>query len=313
MKKYFNIFKYACRVEFRKNSYVVFLVFCFLFLALVNRQTSKKAKQAVLGTIPQTEERYHLACPFTEAVYLPAEAGQYQENNNQLVVKKHQAQAIIIPHHLLAKDMINEALGKTISDDQTIILIGPNHFNSGREEIQTSLLSWKTRFGWLKPDQALISALALPNLVSIEQDSFYTEHSICSLVSFLKIHFPESKIIPLILKASVSKKQAKDLGQFLAQNCQDCLLVSSIDFSHQVSPYQAEINDKKSIEILSHLEEEKINEVACDSLPTLQVLFSYLQEKKVKKGTLIANSDANKITGENFDQVTSYVTMLFNN
>jgi len=213
--------------------------------------------------------------------------------------------------------MINETLGKMISDYQTIILIGPNHFNSGRENIQTSNLDWKTKFGNLSADQSLIKTLIENKYADLNTDNFNSEHSVCGLVSFLKIHFPESKVIPLILKANVSKKEAKNLGQFLAQNCQDCLLLASIDFSHEVSPQQAQINDAKSIKILEKLDEESLDQITSDSLPSLQVLFSYLQESSKgrsasgRKGELITNSNSNQISLQNLPTVTSYITFTY--
>jgi len=292
-----------------KENYIIttlFLLFIFLSLVLLNRINRISS---VAGTstsnAAQAPEKYHLACPFSEDIY------QFQEDNSQLVIKKTKTQAVIIPHHLLAKNLINEALGKIVNDYDNIIIIGPNHFNSGKENIQTSDLNWKTKFGSINADQALIKTLINSHLADLDTDNFNSEHSVCGLVSFIKIHFPESKITPMILKANVSKEQAANLGEFLSQNCDNCLLITSIDFSHDVSQKQTEINDARSIKILQNLDEESLDQVVSDSLPVLQVLFSYLQEKEVNKGKLITNSNSVKIIGKNLSSVTSYITMLF--
>ena len=211
----------------------------------------------------------------------------------------------------LDKYLIHEAFTKLLSDYDTIILVGPNHFNFGPEPIQTTILDWKTKFDWLKPDNTIITSLALNNSVEINEENFNTEHSICGLVSFIKIHFPKSKVVPIILKTNTSIEQVENLGQTLVKICYNCLLIASIAFSHEVSQWQAEINDKKSIEILEKLDEENLDQVVSDSLPILQLLFSYLKESGVNKGNLITNSNSFNISNYNPNSVTSYITMIF--
>lgn len=282
-------------------SLIIFLSFFLVFIMPKLKTHLTPSKQDHIDQL--AEEKYHLACPYTKAVYLSSPS----TNSPQ----KIKAAALIVPHHLLAKDLINQALENLRPDYQTIILLGPNHYYYGSANIQTSSFFWKTKFGELKANKGLVEKLASESLVQIEEEYFNTEHSICALVSFLKIHFPKAKVIPLILKANLSQEEAKSLAQFLAQNCPDCLLLCSLDFSHDVSQAEAERNDQKSIEILTALVEEKIDQVDCDSISALQILFSYLKEKGINQGKLINQSDSFAISGQNPQSVTSYVALIY--
>ena len=245
---------------------------------------------------------YHLSCPFTKAVY----ETQPADNPNEIL-----SSAAIVSHHLLAREFIGKTLSKIKGNYRTIILVGPNHKNIGQADIQTTPGFWKTKFGDIPADSVLINSLIGSKLAKAEENSFNTEHSVCSLVSFVKIYFPDSKIAPLILKGKTSIEQSKALGKFLAQNCDNCLLLASIDFSHDTLSQQAEENDAKSIGILENLEEDNINNIVCDSYPSLQVLFSFLKQKGVKNGMLIGSSNSALVSQQNFDSVTSYIFMIF--
>ncbi len=283
---------------------IFILVFLYLTLTFIIKKQSQKevAEQYAAVPVQPSEEQYHLACPFSGAVYL---------SEKSQVIKKVKTQALIVPHHLLAKDLINQAMENTSQDYQTIILIGPNHFNLGQEEIQTTRYDWKTKFGNLSADKTLINKIIQNDYAKLNPDYFNTEHSVCGLVSFVRKQFPRANLVPLILKSTAPQEKNRKLGQFLAQNCDDCLLLASLDFSHEVNEWQANINDQQSIKILTEVDEENLNQITCDSLPSLEVLFTYLKTKRVSQGKLINQSNSNQISSQSLVTVTSYLTMIF--
>jgi len=227
---------------------IVFFSFLF-FYSFISNPTAETQQQAKANY-------YHLSCPFTKTVY----ETQPADNPNEIP-----ASAAIVSHHLLARELIGETLSKIKGNYRTIMLIGPNHKNIGQTDIQTTPGFWKTKFGDIPADSVLINNLIGNKLAEAEKNSFNTEHSVCSLVSFVKIYFPNSKITPLILKGRTSIEKSRVLGEFLAQNCDNCLLLASIDFSHDTAPQQAKENDAKSVGILENLEENNINNIICDS------------------------------------------------
>jgi AmmeMemoRadiSam system protein B len=282
----------------------------FICFAFYIKKTEKANKELlpdegeVLSAEEFVEENEHFACPFSENDYLTEGAE---------AIEKYSADAVIVPHHLLAKDLINRALQMIKNKDeyQTVVIIGPNHRNWGRSNIQSSLASWKTKFGEIKPNTNLILAMENHNLALIEEENFDTEHAVCSLVSFVEHYFSKANIIPLILKSSTTNEEAKKLAHFLGENCVDCLLIISTDFSHDATVFQAELNDQASVGLLENISEANAEDVICDSIPSLITMQHYLKEKGVKKGTLIESSDSSKISGNYIELVTSYVTMAY--
>jgi len=253
----------------------------------------------------KSSEPYHLACPYS--------IGDYQVTaTSSASAQKIQAKAVIVSHHLLARDLIGDTLGRMANDYQTIIVIGPNHFNLGLNHLQTTNYSFKTKFGNLKPNQEIIDELVEEKIASIHDENFNNEHSICSLVSFVKIYFPYAKIVPITLKGNAPLQETKKLASFLAQNCnQKCLIIASLDFSHDVSPHQAKSNDQQSAQILKNLEQENLEKVVCDSIPTLQALMGYLKKKGVANGEIVHHSDSNQLTQQDLPTVTSYLTIIY--
>ena len=289
--------KFRTGLKHWKSKFSILILLLLLLYLLAGQFRPLTPQVAKNQQLPE-----YLACPFSQTVY-----EKIKENS----LAKIQAKAIIVPHHLLARDLIIQTLEQVKNDYETVILVGPNHQNSGQADIQTSRAIWKTQFGDLEPDEKLINNLTKNGVVQLEESHFAQEHSICGLVSFIKIYFSRAKIVPLILKNNTTQTQAKNLGRKLAENCSNCLLIASVDFSHDVSATQATKNDSQSAKIITDLNEKRLGQVVCDSQPTLQTLFSFLESKGAKRLNLVNQSNSAEISSQDFSTVTSYLTFTF--
>jgi len=218
----------------------------------------------------------------------------------------------IIPHHLLASSLIASFFkgleGRAV---ETVVLLGPNHRNVGGSKITLSKARWKTPLGLLEPDLRVARALLPSEIAGHEEWIFDDEHSIYGLTPFIKKTFPDARFLPLVLKSSVREEEARRLGQELSRVLgEKSLVLVSVDFTHEESSTQAEINDQEGIEALRNFSFEKIYSLKTDSNPSLYALLSYLEDKEVK-ATLLENSDSFKLSGVHSESVTSYVTMYF--
>jgi AmmeMemoRadiSam system protein B len=105
--------------------------------------------------------------------------------------------AMIVPHHLLAADLIAEAFSNLKAEDyETVILISPNHFNVGEGKIISAGENWETPYGILEADRKLFSELEKSGEISDEKEVFAGEHGIRAEVSFIKKILPEAEILP---------------------------------------------------------------------------------------------------------------------
>lgn len=70
--------------------------------------------------------------------------------------------AIILPHHDLVKAQRQTFLGEVkenIDTPRTIILLSPNHYETGTAEIQTTDRTWEVSSGQISPDLEVIKSL----------------------------------------------------------------------------------------------------------------------------------------------------------
>lgn len=221
---------------------------------------------------------------------------------------------LIVPHHLFAASLIEKAFALTQSKRvKQVIVIGPNHGEQGHGLIITSLATWKTNFGFLKPAQNSIRQLTKDGLVLVEEAPFQTEHSIYNLLPYIKLSFPNAKVVPLILKARTNQKMAEYLAQRLLEiSDQETIVIASLDFSHFQTPLVAAQHDQKSIKVISGFQFEEIYSLDVDSPPTLYAFLKYLQLKKETQFNLLENTNSGFLVHRpEIKETTSYITGYF--
>ena len=160
----------------------------------------------------------------------------------------------IIPHHLLAGDLIAEFFSNFENDYDTVILIGPNHFSAGNSKIISSSYNWQTPYGILEFDQEVVDELLKFDEIKIEENIFKKEHAINSEVAFIKKTFFKAKFVPLVLRNTVDEKIATKLAQYLTKIAKNkkILVLNSVDFSHYKDSLTAQKNDKTSIKAIEN-------------------------------------------------------------
>jgi MEMO1 family protein len=225
----------------------------------------------------------------------------------------------IVAHHLsVCEEQIENffnkiSLGKNKKYD-LVVLLGPNHFNAGSNEIQTSLPEYDTVHGKLKVDSEIIDRLAKRSLLHLmDQQIFLKDHSITSLVPFIKKYFPHSSFLPIILKNGVSRHKCNNLAQKLLKLAEKrkIIVLASVDFSHYLSQEAAYFHDLISIDSISSFDFQKISELELDSWPSIYTLLKYLSIQSAQKMTLIDRTDSNKIKHSQEKTVVSYVFSYF--
>jgi AmmeMemoRadiSam system protein B len=220
----------------------------------------------------------------------------------------HLVSAAVVSHHFYVERLIAKFFARIRSDQiKTVVLVGPNHFNQGTARFITSAQDFMTPWGTLESDLELRKKLENTGLVISDEQPFETEHSISALVGFIKYYFPQAKILPIIVRRSVSPEDAKKLGQVLHKNTgADTLVLASVDFSHHLGLEQTERNDKKSEEALKSFQVEKFWDIQADSPASLSVAFSFATERGAGK-LEYTNTNSARYSGElSSSDITSY-------
>ncbi len=218
---------------------------------------------------------------------------------------------LVVPHHDLVKEkraeLLREVAGK-IAQPKTVILVSPNHYESGRGHIQTNSQLWQLAEGSLLPDLQVIQSLIKAGATE-EPVSFSNEHGIKLLLPDLAATFPQAKIVPIILKRQTSLTELTALQNSLLENCRDCLMVASVDFSHYQAALLAELHDSLSQRALEQLDTEALFTKAETDSPAALALLTLWAKAHQTEQFVLKNHTNSGIIGRSPDIETT--THLF--
>lgn len=189
----------------------------------------------------------------------------------------------LVAHHLLVADKIAEVFGVIASDDvRTVVIVSPNHFSIGSSAVQVFKGSWETPYGTVRADVDAIDAL-LAAVPELRHDEFAAphEHGISALTPFVVRSFPHAIFVPIILDESLSADVAWRLGETIARELPDAVLIASVDMTHnRDADYTAE-NDAKVMAIIEKGENYE-TQLDIDSNASLRALFGFNQLRKTQ-------------------------------
>lgn len=285
---------------------LVVLVVTFLFVA--NNGTNSE-NVTTNQTVDVRFDHFHFAKPDEQSFYETA----YRFTDKKIDLQDQNVIGGIIPHHLLAADLIAEFFSNFTGDYDTVILIGPNHFFAGQAEIISSVYDWQTPYGVLQCDRNILDKLLQFEKIKIEENIFQKEHAINSEVAFIKRTFPQAKFVPLVLKAGVDEKDATILAKHLVNiaKTKKILVLNSVDFSHYKDSETAQAHDKISIQTIKSFDFHKIYNLDLDSPASIYTLMKF-SELKNGKFMLLHNSNSAILSNKpNLKSTTSYVTGYF--
>jgi len=230
--------------------------------------------------------------------------------------------AAIAPHHDLAAEYSAELFSEISRPGiKTVIIIGPNHENSGSADAITGAIDYRLHLGAVETDKDWINWLVKEKLASLESESFLNEHSIYALVPFVKHYFPDAKIVPIILKSNLRQEQALLLGDSLDDRIKandltgSTLIIGSIDFSHYLSTEQANLKDIKTKEAILDRDYSRLysfNDDHLDSPMTAVAVLAAATRLGADKTEIVANVNQAEATGLiSVPSSTSYFTIMF--
>ena len=132
-------------------------------------------------------------------------------------------------------------------------------------------------------------------------------------LSFIADHFPDSKIVPLLIPANLSleqaEKKAEELHQILSSNA---FVLASVDFSHYFPKEVADFHDIRSMRVLTRFEKENFSNIEVDC-PQCLFMARYFAELRGANNPVPIDhknsQDFNKAAV--LDSTTSYFSVLF--
>lgn len=223
----------------------------------------------------------------------------------------------IVTHHLLADSLIAPFFSAlSTSKPELVFIIGPNHKRLGQEKINTGSWDWQTPFGVLEADGEAVKSIAENCKAGENFDLLETEHSISSLVPYVKYFLPEARIVPILLHGNYGMKASVELAGKIrkAAGSKKWIVIGSIDFSHYLTPEAAGKMDEITLKAIEAGNLEALSQMGNDNLdspPSLITLLSVMKDEGDYEMMVTGHSNSSEIAGKYSDSTTSYFTMLF--
>jgi len=216
---------------------------------------------------------------------------------------------VVVPHFDFAKEE-RLSLLKDISEKsspKTLVLVSVNHFNTGSGQIISTNRDWQVAAGEILSAQKLERKLVDDGLAVDDELAFTNEHGITNLLADIYQTFPSVPVLPIIIKDTTNKEKIDQLSDWLGSECKDCLLVSSVDFSHYCPRALANVHDQYSIQALTKLDKEKIWLAETDSPQTLYLSVKISEKQKGKNFQLVYHANSADPSKTDDTETTSVV------
>lgn len=233
---------------------------------------------------------------------------------NEVFFDETQVSGVVVPHHDVVKDT-REAffaeVSREIKHPETVVLISPNHFDAGHGDVQTTDIVWDTVFGPLQSNREVIQGLS-ERVVAMEPESFEGEHGITNVLADIKRFFPKVNIVPLILKRGTSREHLEDLNRLLVESCPKCLMVASVDFSHEQPALLADLHDTVSIRSLRNVDiEALLSKVEVDSPESLALLALWAEAHHTERFETFAHTNPGFMSRDEDEGTTTHVFGMY--
>jgi len=225
----------------------------------------------------------------------------------------------VVPHHLLAKDIMEDFFSYISSrgKPEIIVILSPDHFQSGilmesNSFITITVDSNDKEFNNLKVDTLLWGKLFKENKMILNNSAVIAEHGVTTLLPYIKKHFPETNILPILIPADITKEQVEQLVKTIDKNTLlNTIVVASVDFSHYLPSQAADFHDVKSIRVLLNFEEENFKNIEVDCWQALYAarLFAKLRQKETPH--IMAHKNSTDFLNLELEETTSYFSAVF--
>jgi AmmeMemoRadiSam system protein B len=241
-----------------------------------------------------------------------------------LSAKEQSPNVVIVPHHLLADSLINEAFAQIAHTEyKLIVVLSPDHFYQTPEGYSGfgTMAGWETPFGiqggieegpFRKSLQKLLGGISF----SEQKEYYQVEHGVYGLVPYIRYYFPQSRLLAVSL-GTHNVTQYTELAVKL-ERCtekyfspEEILLVVSTDFVHHGLLAEMAQKTRRNLELLDHLNLQNATEIENDFPGGWFFVVGWLEARRVQGEFEFLNSKNSHDFGGGETEITSYITGYF--
>lgn len=191
----------------------------------------------------------------TTSSFVPVDAVRRAMAEVSPVLKKMSARSCragVVNHHVLAADLI-AMLTREIrgcNSLKRVIILSPDHYQAATSPVVTHRRAYEVDGVSLLVDEEAIRRLLKSVSFAREDNRPYwqAEHGVGALVPFLAQVSTSTKILPVVVRGTITPVELKQLSRWLASEMRrGAFVLVSSDMSHYLPERQALMNDKKTL------------------------------------------------------------------
>ncbi len=221
----------------------------------------------------------------------------------------------VVPHHLLAKKIINNFFISLAADPpETIILLSPDHFNQCKINSVELISASELQIDNINIDSEIIDIINNKFTVLKENSIVSFDHGISGLLPFIKTNLPNTKIVPILVSQNFGFDKAGQFAELISQlQSKNCCIVTSVDFSHYLPKSVADLHDERSTRVLINFESENFQNIEVDSPQALYIARYFAQLKEANSYTIVGKGNSQDFSEAELSETTSYFSAVFGN
>lgn len=195
---------------------------------------------------------------------------------------------------------------------QTVIILGPNHYEKGSAKVLTSLYSWRTVNGVLAPDIEIINKILKNNLIKVDETVLPNDHADISMMPYLVYFMPKTKVVPLLLSSRLTLDDLRSLTETIKPLLSDqTVVIAAVDFSHYLSSPMAKSKDQETLQLIKVRDYRQLLTLGNDHLDSPASIILLLQLMSDQKPLLIDHTNSGQIQNNDNIETTSYFSLVF--
>ena len=223
-----------------------------------------------------------------------------------------------VSHHLLADEQIDFwfkqiASGRTV---ETFFIISPSHYGLSSQIWSLADCSWQTKEKIVRTNGKIERAIAKNLEVSFDEQVFYGEHGITTLIPYIARYFPNAKVCAIAVHGEppLNQNEAQKLSDSLAPYFDDTgrqknFLLISTDFAHHGDYEGTVFKDSRSRQFFNAPSASTWIFCGCDNRPGIYTLSRFLRPQT--KATIVFHTNSFALSGFDENDITSYFFTLF--
>lgn len=221
----------------------------------------------------------------------------------------------LVPHHDLAAELLSGFFMQLEAEPPDVIfLVGPNHDAAGAPVV-TGRRAWQTDFGLVEADREAVDALVAAGLAAVDEAVLEREHSMGTLMPYIKYHAPGARVVPLVLHRNLTLPELQRLADGLgAQLGPGRILVASVDFSHYLTRVEAEARDEETLATIMAGDRDRLLRMGNDHLDSpgaVAVLLMAMAASGAEGPIVLGHTNSGLILRDDLIETTSYFTFVF--